>query len=330
MAKTVNSVLGPISPDSLGLTLIHEHLVCGYPGWQSDTAAPPYDRKKAAEICVEAIREVQQYGLKTLVDATANDLSRDPELYKMVAEKTGVNIICATGLYKEEEGSAAYFKARAAYSGNPPRIVNEMYETFMKDITEGIGGSGVKAGIIKVATSKETITPYEEMVMEAAVMAQKDTGVPIFTHTEAGTMGPQQADFLIGKGADASRLMVGHMCGNSDVQYHQEVLQKGTFISFDRFGLNIFMPDTIRTNTLIDLLGKGYEKQIMLSHDCIINWLGRDFGSLLPEPVLPLVADWNLTNIFKNILPALKKANITDEQINTLMVDNPRRFFAGE
>ncbi|MBI5443135.1 MAG: phosphotriesterase-related protein, partial [Deltaproteobacteria bacterium] len=121
-----------------------------------------------------------------------------------------------------------------------------------------------------------------------------------------------------------------HMCGNSDVEYHQEVLKKGTFISFDRFGLNIFMPDTIRTNTLIDLLGKGYEKQIMLSHDYIINWLGRDFGSLLPEAALPLVADWNLTNIFKNILPALKEANITDKQINTLMVDNPRRFFAGE
>jgi phosphotriesterase-related protein len=307
---------------------MHEHLIFGYPGWQYDTAAPAYDREKTVELCVEMIEQARQYGLKTIVDATPNDGTRDPELYKIVSEKTGVNIICATGLYTEAEGAAAYFKSRALYSGNPRSIINEIYETFMKDITQGIGDSGVKAGVIKVGTSKDVIAPYEEAIMEAAVMAQKDTGVPIITHTEAGTMAPQQADFLIGKGADVKKLMIGHMCGNANLQYHLEVLQKGPYICFDRFGLEVIFPDVLRTGTVIGLIGLGYEKQIMLSHDSIIKWLGREFP--LPEPAIPLVANWNLTHIFKNIIPMLKKANITDDQINTIMVDNPRRLFAGE
>ncbi|MFZ5632720.1 MAG: phosphotriesterase family protein [Bacillota bacterium] len=328
MGKVINSVLGPVSTDDLGITLIHEHLIFGYPGWQYDTAAPAYDREKVAASCVEMIREARKYGLKTFVDATPNDGSRDPELYKIVAEKTGLNIICATGLYTEAEGCPVYFKTRAAFSGNPGRVVNEMCESFVRDITRGIGDSGVKAGVIKVGTSRDAIPPYEEMVLEAAAMAQKETGVPIITHTEGGTMGPQQADFLIGKGADVKKLMIGHMCGNANIQYHEEVLKKGPYIAFDRFGLDIIFPDASRTETVIGLIKLGYEKKMMLSHDCVMNWLGREF--LLPEPALPLVANWNLTHIFKNILPALKKAGVTDEQINTIMVDNPRRLFAGE
>jgi len=328
MAKRINAVSGPVSTDELGITLMHEHLIFGYPGWQYDSAAPAYDREATAEVCVQMINEARKFGLSTIVDATPNDGTRDPELYKMVAEKTGVHIICATGLYTEAEGAAAYFKTRAHFSGNRNGVVREIYETFMRDLTVGIGGSGVKAGVIKIGTGKGMIAPYEEMIMEAAVMAQKETGVPIITHTEAGTMGPQQAEFLLEQGADVKRLMIGHMCGNADLRYHLEVLQKGPFISFDRFGLNVVFPDTLRLGTVIGLVGLGFERQIMLSHDAICRWLGREFT--LPEQAMPLVADWNLTHIFRNILPALKKAGITEAQINTMLVDNPRRLFAGE
>ncbi|WP_027365652.1 phosphotriesterase family protein [Desulfotruncus alcoholivorax] len=328
MSKTVNTVLGPVSSDNLGTTLMHEHLIFGYPGWQYDSAAPAYNREEAAQVCIEMISQAQQYGLKTIVDATPNDGTRDPELYKIVSDKTGVNIICATGLYTEAEGAAAYFKTRALFSGNPQSVVKEIFETMMKDLTQGIGDTGVKAGVIKVGTGHNAIAPYEQMIMEAAVLAQKETGVPIITHTEAGTMAPQQADFLINKGADVKRLMIGHMCGNSNLQYHLEVLKKGPFLGFDRFGLDVLYPDVLRTGTVIGLVGLGFEKQIMLSHDSIINWLGRQFP--VTEPMMPLVANWNLLHIFKNIIPALKKANITDEQIHTIMTDNPRRLFEGE
>ncbi len=328
MAQSVNTVTGTLAPRELGVTLVHEHLIFGYPGWGYDTAAPAYDRKKTAALCVEMIRDAQKYGLKTIIDATPNDGTRDPELYKMVSQETGINIICATGLYTEEEGAPVYFKTRAHFSGNPAGVVREMYETFMKDITVGIEGSGVKAGVIKVGTGKGKISSYEEMVLEAAVMAQKDTGVPIITHTDAGSMGPQQADYLISKGVDVKKLMIGHMCGSSDLQYHREVLQKGVFTALDRFGLDIIFPDSQRTATLLGLLREGRERQIMISQDSVMQWLGRPFT--LPEPALPLVANWNISHIFKNIIPALKEAKITDSQIRTMLVDNPARLFAGE
>lgn len=328
MGQPVNSVLGPVAPGDLGITLVHEHLVFGYPGWQFDTAAPPYDREKLARSCVEEIREARKYGVKTIVDATPNDGSRDPALYKMVAEKTGINIICATGLYTEKEGCPVYFKSRASFLRDPGRVVNEICETFVRDITKGIGDSGVKAGVIKVGTGQNDITRYEEMVLEAAVMAQKDTGAPIITHTGAGSMGPRQADFLISKGADPRRLAIGHMCGSTDIQRHQEVLSKGPYLSFDRFGLEFLISDRARTETVAALIRLGFVNKILLSHDYVINWLGREFTP--PGPVLPLVAGWNLTHLFKNIIPALKEAGVTGGQISAVMVDNPRRLLAGE
>lgn len=328
MVHSVNSVLGSIHPDDLGVTLIHEHLIFGFPGWQYDTAAPPYDREETAAICVQKFNEAKKYGLRTIVDATPNDGTRDPELYKMVADRTGVNIICATGFYTEASGASAYYKNRAGLSKDRSKIINEIHESMIKDICQGIGHSGVKAGVIKVGTGKNSITPYEEMILEAAVMAQRDTGAPIITHTEAGTMGPQQAEFLIDKGADVKRLLIGHMCGNANLMYHTEVLNRGPYIAFDRFGFEAAFPDTLRMGAVIGLIGLGYEQKIMLSHDCVIKWLGREFP--LPEQALPRVRNWGITHIFENILPALKKANISDEQIHSILVQNPRRLFAGE
>lgn len=326
MPTSINTVMGTVSPDDLGVTLIHEHLVYGFPGWQCDTAAPPYDREKIAGDCVEMIRGAQEFGLKTFVDVTPIDGSRDPELFKMVADKTGINLICATGLFNEYEGSPNYFRNRAWLTGNPRQVVSDMCESFVKDITIGIGDSGVKAGVLKVATSKNAITTYEEMVLEAAAMAQKETGVPIITHTEEGTMGPQQADFLISKGADPKRLMIGHMC-NDSMPYHLNVLKKEVYLGFDRLGLNFYFPDSKRIEMIISLIKSGYEQKILLSHDVVINWPGRKI--VFPEAALPLVANWKLTHIFENIIPALKEADVADDQINTIMIDNPRRLFTG-
>jgi len=323
MAK-INTVLGPISTDEMGMTLIHEHLTLAFPGWECDAQAVPYDREAIAKVCVEALEEAKAYGVKTMVEASPNDLNRDVELDKMVSERSGINIICATGLYMEAMGKPGYFKFRSQVFDT----TTEIYESFMKEITQGIGDTGVKAGVIKVATGHGCISPYEEMVLKAAARAQKETGVPIITHTEAGTMGPEQADLLIAEGADPRRIMIGHMCGNANLQYHTSVLEKGVYISFDRLGIDFIFPDTLRKACLIGLLGMGYAHRIMLSHDYCPYWLGRPFE--LPDFVKGLIANWSYAHVFKNIIPALKQAGVSDDKINTMMVDNPRRLFGGE
>jgi len=319
----VNTVLGPISADELGVTLIHEHLVFSYLGWECDALAPPYDREAAAKACVDALTEARGYGLKTLVDATATDMGRDVELQKIVSDRLGINIICATGFYTEKLGKAGYFKFRSQVYD----IVAELCETLVKEITQGVGNTGVKAGVIKVSTGHARISSYEEKILKAAARAQKETGVPIITHTEAGTMGPEQADLLISEGADPKRIVIGHMCGNADLNYHVSVLEKGVNIAFDRLGIDILFPDKLRKACLIALVGMGYTDRIMLSQDCFAYQLGRPFE--FPDAVKPLLANWSYVHVFNNIIPALKEAGVSQDKINILMVENPRRLFDG-
>jgi len=322
MAK-VNTVLGQVSADELGVTLMHEHLIFAYSGWDCDAMAPPYDREAAATACVEALREAKGCGLKTLVDATASDMGRDIELQKMVSDRLGINIICATGFYTERYGKTHYFKERSMIYD----IVSELCETLIQEITQGIGNTGVKAGIIKVSTGHARISSYEEKVLKAAARAQKETGVPIITHTEAGTMGPEQADLLLSEGADPKRVVIGHMCGNSALNYHISVLEKGVNIAFDRLGIDALFPDRLRKACLIGLLGIGYTDRIFLSQDCSAYRLGRPFEFL--DTFKQMLVNWKYTHVFNNIIPALKEAGVSQEKINTLMVENPRRLFGG-
>jgi phosphotriesterase-related protein len=320
----VNTVLGSVSADDLGVTLIHEHLALGYLGWECDAMAPPYDREAAAAACVQALTEAKGYGLKTLVDATASDVGRDIELQKMVSERLGINIICLTGMYTERYGKPGYLKFR----GQVYDITTEVFETYVKEIMQGIGNTGVKPGVIKVATGHGKISSYEEKMLRAAARAQKETGVPIISHTEGGTMGPEQADLLISEGADPKRIAIGHMCGNADLKYHLSVLGKGVYIAFDRLGIDTLFPDRLRKACLMGLLGIGYADRIFLSQDYWPYWLGRPFE--LPDPAKPLLANWSYVHVFKSIIPALKEAGVSDDKINTMMVENPRRLFDGE
>ena len=322
----INTVLGPISPDALGLTLVHEHIAAGYAGWECDPLSRPYDREKMVKLCLKALEPVKAYGVQSIIDATPPDLNRDVDLLREVSERLEINIICSTGRYTEDMGRWAYLKQRMKNKIGDP--VTELYEGFMLEISQGIGPSAVKPGVIKVGTGLNGISSLEEGLLRAAARAGKESGLPIITHTEGGTMGPEQAAFLIGQGVNPRSIMIGHMCGNSSLHYQMGVLSQGVSIAFDRFGIELFLPDRVRTATLIGLLGVGYADRIMLSQDFIACSSGR--GGRLPEELRWHQANWSFTNIFRNILPALKQAGITDGQIRTMMVDNPRRLFSGE
>lgn len=317
--KQINTVLGPRPADTLGTTLMHEHLLIGWPGWDADAAAPSLDRKETAKLCIERMLELKELGLRTFVDPCPIDLGRDVELAAEVAQATGVNIVVATGLYKEDLGSAAYFKFRSQLTD----VVAEMTEIFVREITEGVGSTGIKPGVIKVATQAHRISPYEESVLRAAARASKQTGVPITTHTDEGTMGREQLDLFAAEGMDLARVIIGHSCGSADLRYHVDMLDRGCLLGFDRFGLEILQPDRLRTAALIGLIGIGFHRQIVLSHDSVWCWRGR------PLPIPPeMLPNWKPTHVFENIIPALRNAGVAQEKIDCMLVDNPRRFFS--
>ncbi len=324
MLRMVNAVCGSVQADQLGKTLIHEHFQFGYPGFHGDLTIGQYNREEALKIGLDVAERLKIFGVQTVVDPTPNECGRDPELLKEISERSGINIICATGYYHEGDSATAYWNLRHAFGD----AETEIYEMYMKEITEGIGNTGIKAGVIKLASSKDNITEYEQRFFKAAAKAQRDTGVTIITHTQEGTMGPEQAELLISQGADPNRIVIGHMCGSTDIAYHLRTLEKGVYIAFDRFGLQglVGTPlDHMRETVLVGLIGMGYGKKLLLSHDTVNCWLGRP--PVIPEAALPAVACWHPTHIFENVIPTLLQAGVSEEQIQTIMVDNPQNVF---
>jgi phosphotriesterase-related protein len=314
--KTINTVTGTVTTDKLGTTLMHEHLLVGWAGWELDCKAPRFDRKTALKRAVERLRELKDLGLSTFLDPCPNDIGRDVVFMAEVADASGVNIICTTGLYKEDLGNTVYMKQRS---------VEEIADIYTAELTEGIGETGIKAALIKCATGKDRITQYEEKCLRAAARASKRTGAPITTHTDDGTMGREQLDIFESEGVDLHKVIIGHSCGSADLRYHTDMLDRGCYLGFDRFGLEFLQPDRLRLASLIGLLGIGFEQQIVLSHDSVACVLGRGLG--LPPEIMESIRNWEPTHIFKHILPALRNAGVPEKKISTMMVDNPRRFF---
>jgi len=325
----INSALGPLSPDKLGQTLVHEHFAWSYPGNEADASIAPYDREAALEVGLKVCEAAKAVGIQTIIDVTTNDVGgRDPLLYKELSQKTGINIIFATGLYTEKEGSPAYWETRMAFGKDLSKMISEL---FIKEITDGVGTTGIKPGVIKVGSSP-TMTDYEKAVHKAAVIAQKATGAPIITHTDGPTGGVEQAEFLVSQGADPKKVMIGHVTNSKDINYHKAILAKGVSLGFDRLGLAPFfgVPDDASVQNIATLCKEGYTNKIMLSQDTVNLWLGRPFSADAPQAVVQLLSKWTIDHVSKDIIPALKAQGVTDDQIKTIMVENPKNLFLGK
>jgi phosphotriesterase-related protein len=319
----IQTVTGATTPEKLGKTLMHEHLFIGYPGSDVDWVRPGPSRRERVEKCVDRIEEMKALGITAMLDPCPADLGRDVELMAEVAQRTRFQLICATGLYKEAEGATAYWKFKMNFGS----AVDAMAELFVRELTEGVRDTGIRAGIIKVGTGHGTLTAYEQAVFAAAAKASVETGAPITTHTDEGRYGDDQQAFLTGHGVPAHRIVIGHSCGTSDSAYHNQIASKGSYLGFDRFGLDMLQPDAERVAALARLIAAGYGRQIVVSHDSVWCWNGEPAPRAALEQMEKV---WNPTHFVTRIAPQLREAGVTDAQIDALLLDNPRRFFAGE
>jgi phosphotriesterase-related protein len=323
--QAIQTVTGPIDADELGTTLMHEHLVVGFAGWEADTIRPGPRRAEMVAVCVDRIGQLKARGVRSLLDPCPNDLGRDVELSAEVAARTGFHIVCATGLYTERLGGSGYWHQRALFGP----VVDAMAELFIRELTVGIGDTGIKAGVIKVASSAHEITDYERTVLRAAAKASNETGAPITTHTDRGTMGDVQQAELVRLGVPPHRIIIGHSCGTSDHAYHMRIVEGGSYVAFDRFGLNVLFPDDKRIESLVALLRNRKERQIVLSHDSVWCWRGEPVPAALAARLNDGIV-FNPTHLHDHIIPRLLDAGVTRQQIHTMLVDNPRRFFTDE
>jgi len=320
----INSVLGPLSPEQMGKTLVHDHFNFAYPGYPADLSIAPYDYNVERGRCLEMCDTLNEIGIKTVMDPTPCDAhGRNPELYAEVSQKSGINIILCTGLLNEHDGAPQYWITM--YGKDISKMITDL---FIKEISEGILQTGIKAGFIKVGCSS-ALTDYEKSVHIAAVNAQKATGVPIITHTDERS-GVEQAEFLLSLGADPKKIMIGHVNSVNDVNYHRAILQKGTSIAFDRMGLAAVFDFTEEDNcrNVAQLIKEGFVKKIMLSQDTVLS-LGRDRFADLNEEWSNAFKNSKIDFICREAIPMLKAEGVTDQQINTMFIDNPKNLFLG-
>lgn len=319
---TLATATGETTTDKLGRTLMHEHLVIGYPGWESHTKVRTPSPEDELAICLDKIQQLQDLGYTSMLDPCPSDLGRDVELAAKVAQHTGFQIVLATGLYKQEEGGVPYWHFRSNFGD----VTEVMAEQFVHELTEGIGETGIKAGIIKVASGPGRITDYEKQVLVAAAKASVATGAPINTHTDQGTVGDEQQRILTENGVPANRIIIGHSCGTDDHDYHMGLARGGSYLGFDRFGLDIVFPDAKRVASLAAMIEAGAGDRCVVSHDSVWCWKGQPF----PPGMLENVPDaFDPTHFDRKIVPQLKARGITEEQLERLVVENPRRFFEG-
>jgi phosphotriesterase-related protein len=320
--QQVMTVLGPVPAEKLGVTLVHEHAAAGFAGWDADRSLFPYDPKLVETRWIKLLKELNALGISTVVDPNMADMGgRDPVVLRNASKKTGVHTIMATGLYWEGMGGAAHYKFLQDQGRN---IEQDIYELFMTEIKTGINKTGIKAGLIKLASSDPHMTEYEKTVFRAGVRAAKETGLPITTHCQGPNVGPEQMDFFLSLGVDTNKIVIGHQNNSTDLNYFLRQLERpGFYLGFDRTGFS----DPKAEDCIIELVKRGYANRIMLSHDYVATWLGRPFtmaGDRFTEEY------WYPTYIHKKFIPRMKAAGVTDEQIKTMLVDNPRRWFAGK
>lgn len=308
---TINTVLGTIDAGDLGFTLMHEHVM-------TSSAGIPHsfpeliDRERAIALGVAGLKEAFSEGVRTYVDVTTMDLGRDVTILREVAEQSHVQMIVATGIWLDIP--------RAISRVQPDQLA----EVFIREIEVGIEGTRIRAGIIKVSTSDEGVTPANEIVLRAAARASGHTGVPISTHTAAlAKVGRDQVAIFEDEGVDLRRVYIGHSNDSDDVDYLAGLARKGCLLGMDHYpgGRTGGLTWNERTEVLKRLVDMGLAAQITLSHDHLLS------NSNLPE-VQAHNPD-GICFISRKVLPRLSELGVSQEAIRVMMVENPLHYFGG-
>ncbi|MCT9933127.1 phosphotriesterase-related protein [Planotetraspora sp. A-T 1434] len=322
MANTVQTVRGAVPTRALGVTLMHEHVFGLSPEilWNWPDIPEGWDQEARAREAAGKLNALKRAGVDTIVDLTVIGLGRFVPAVQRVAELTDITIIVATGVYTYD-ALPGYFAHRGPGTifGGPERMV----EFFVRDITEGIGRTGVRAGILKCATDHQGVTPGVERVLRAVAQAHRETGAPISTHTESSTRrGLDQQKIFAAEGVDLSRVVIGHAGDSTDLAYLEELIANGSYLGMDRFGVDSICPFESRVATVAALCDRGHADRMVLSHDAFCFSDRVDVAA--QRAMFP---NYHMLHISQDVLPALRRSGVTEEQIHTMLVENPRRIF---
>ncbi|HEY7965440.1 MAG TPA: hypothetical protein VID68_00275 [Solirubrobacteraceae bacterium] len=318
--STVETVRGPVDVGTLGTTLMHEHILIMDPealqNWGHVFSADSYwDEEARVTDAIAKLSAVRAAGITSLVDPTAPGLGRNIHRIRRINESVDLNIIVATGIYAfiELPNFLCY------------RSVDAIAELFVRELREGIDDTGVRAAFLKCAVESHGIIGDIPRILAAVAAAAVETGAPVMVHTNAAAKtGLLALEALTRAGVDPARIVIAHMGDSNDLDYIHAVADQGAWLGLDRFGIEHFNPNADRVATLLTLLEQGHGGRVHLSHDaaCFMDFMQGDpfFAG----------ADADYLLITREIVPALLAGGASEGDVERMMVENPRRFFAGE
>ena len=311
----VETVNGSIDVDQLGLTLIHEHFRAADEGVRFQFPHL-YDEQEEWDRAIADARAVRSHGVATVVEPSALFLTRDAAFSKRVADESGLQVVLATGIY--------------TYDHLPQPLMTRdedgLADIFVYEIENGIQGTGIKPALIKCAADAAGVTPNVEKVHRAVARASNRTGKPIMAHSRpASGTGPEQMQIFIDEGVDPALVQVAHTGDTDDLDYIERLLDTGCFIGLDRYGVDIYLPTENRQVTTLALLERGYADRMFIAQDycSTLDWFPRELQDYLKANEVP---DWSMTFLFEKVIPELKERGMTDEQLDQMMVENPKRW----
>lgn len=342
---SVQTVLGPIAREELGIVAPHEHIFIDLTGFyeyhpvrdcpdpEQDPVAmhhlgilsrDPYAMRdnlilSDPELQYRELKKFKDAGGCTVVDASSPGIGRDARALKKMAQRTGLHIIAGTGCYVEATHPEAFFAMSE----------EEIAEYMIRELQTGMDDTDIRAGYIGEIGISENFTPAEQKILRASAIAQRATGVGVEVHINPWTeYGLLAARMLLDAGVPAGKICICHV----DVQNHEEyikaLLELGVYIEFDNFGkeyyvnadvrrpgYGIFVKDTDRVALIARLVREGYGEQLLLTCDLCLKSLLHAYGG------------WGYDHVLTDIVPMMREYGITGRQIDLMLRENPANFF---
>jgi len=305
----VQTVLGPVEPTSLGFTLPHEHTQIAL--WHIEGRWDYWQLTRDQPLIVEELGRFRAAGGNALVDLTLPGVGRDPAWLREVADRTGLHLVMGCGWYR-----AAYYPPEARIER---RSVDDLADELVAEFVDGVGETGIRPGIIgEIGTDKPWVSPSEERVHRAAARASLRTGLAITTHAVLSPVGLDQLRIFEEERADLSRVIIGHADSYPVLEHYLEVIRRGANVEFDFLGMSFTPAERHGEGRIVelvcDLLSRGHADRILLSQDvCHDSQLTRYDGN-------------GYVHLATSFLPRLRAAGVSEPEIETMTVANPRKL----
>jgi len=311
---------GTVDSGALGRVLMHEHVFVITPEVLQNFPEH-WDEQLRVTDAVEKLTALKNAGIDTIVDPTVIGLGRYIPRIVEIAGKIDLNIIVATGVYTYDT-VPKFFKFRGpVFPGLD--VPDPMADMFIKDITEGIADTGVRAAFLKCAIDEPGMTEDVARILRAVAKAHLATGAPIMVHTVPSMhRGLEVHELLSGEGVDPSRVLLAHSGDVNDPDHLSELADLGYLLGMDRFGIDLYLPFEERVAIVATLAERGYTERMVLAHDasCYMDWIEPSYLEFSPN--------WHFLHITNDVLPALRERGVSDDQIDTMLIANPQQWFA--